>query len=92
MSLDLLNQCKTTTSKSHSTEAIEMRARRFGYFPRTFLWRGHEYQVETVERCWTTASRRSGWRMDRHYFQVRCAEGTFNLYQDLLRNTWHITT
>jgi hypothetical protein len=28
--------------------------------------------------------------MDRHYFQVRCAEGTFNVYQDLTHNTWHI--
>jgi hypothetical protein len=72
------------------TEAIDMRARRFGYFPRTFMWRGCEYQVEAVERCWTTTSRRNNGQMDRHYFQVRCAEGTFNVYQDLKHNTWHI--
>jgi hypothetical protein len=71
-------------------EAIDMRSRRFGYFPRTFVWRGREFQVEAVERCWTTASRRSGGQMDRHYFQVRCAEGTYNIFQDLRHNTWHI--
>jgi hypothetical protein len=46
--------------------------------------------VEAVERCWTTASRRNGGQLDRHYFQVRCAEGTYNIYQDLRHNTWHI--
>ena len=71
-------------------EAIDMRSRRFGYFPRTFVWRGREFQVEAVERCWTTASRRNGGQMDRHYFQVRCAEGTYNVFQDLRHNTWHI--
>ena len=76
---------------SRGGEAIDMRSRRFGYFPRTFVWRGREYQVEAVERCWTTASRRNGGQMDRHYFQVRCAEGTYNVYQDLRHNTWHIT-
>lgn len=76
--------------RSRGAEAIDMRSRRFGYFPRTFVWRGGEYQVEAVERCWTTTSRRSGGQMDRHYFQVRCAEGTFNVYQDLRHNTWHI--
>ncbi len=70
-------------------EPIDMRARRFGYFPLTFLWRGCLYHVEAVERCWTTA-KRSERRMDRHYFSVRCAEGVFQLYQDLKTNTWHI--
>lgn len=79
---------RSTTRRS--AEAIDMRARRFGYFPRTFVWRGREFQVEAVERCWTTASRRHGGQMDRHYFQVRCAEGTYNVYQELRHNTWHI--
>lgn len=69
-------------------EAIDMRARRFGYFPRTFLWRGHEYQVEAVQRCWTTGTRRA--KMNRHYFLVRCADGEYTLYQDLTHNTWHV--
>lgn len=71
------------------TESIEMIARRFGYFPNTFKWRGNKYYVEAVERCRTTA-RRDNHQMERHYFQVHCAEGTFNLYQDLRLNTWHI--
>ena len=69
-------------------EAIEMRSRRVGYFPRTFVWRGHEYTVEAVERCQTTGDRAG--QSQRHHFQVRCAEGRFNLYQDLTHNTWHI--
>lgn len=93
MSLMPFGNRKTATKSNirrGSTEAIDMRARRFGYFPRTFVWRGREYSVEAVERCWTTGSRRNGGRMDRHYFQVRCAEGTFDLFQDLIHNTWHI--
>jgi hypothetical protein len=98
MSLSLFGDRKSTMKPAlrrrgatrRGTEAIEMRARRFGYFPRTFVWQGREFQVEAVERCWTMASRRNGGKMDRHYFQVRCAEGTFNVYQDLTHNTWHI--
>jgi hypothetical protein len=93
MSLSLFGERKATakpTLKRRGTEAIDMRSRRFGYFPRTFVWRGREFQVEAVERCWTTASRRNSGQMDRHYFQVRCAEGTFNVYQNLAHNTWHI--
>ena len=67
-------------------QAIDMRSRRFGYFPRTFVWRGHEYQVESVVRCWTTTVR----KCSKHHFEVKCAEGKFHLYQDLQYNTWHI--
>ena len=93
MSLMPFGNRKTATKSNirrGGAEAIDMRARRFGYFPRTFVWRGREYSVEAVERCWTTGSRRNGGHMDRHYFQVRCAEGTFDLFQDLIHNTWHI--
>jgi hypothetical protein len=93
MSLMLFGNRKAarrSTLRRRGNEAIEMRARKFGYFPRIFVWRGHEYQVEAVERCWTTGSRRNGGQMERHHFQVRCAEGNFNLYQDLRHNTWHI--
>jgi|WetSurMetagenome_2_1015567.scaffolds.fasta_scaffold515722_1 hypothetical protein len=40
-------------------EQIDMRSRRFGYFPKTLAWRGKEYNVESVERCWTTASKKT---------------------------------
>lgn len=70
-------------------QAIRMEARRFGYFPQTFVWRGKRYEVHAVEQCWTI-SRRWFWGVERHCFRVRCAEGTFELYQDVKRNTWHI--
>lgn len=71
-------------------EPIQMRARLSGYFPRTFVWREQEFQVEAVERCWTMTSRRNGRPLDQHYFRVRCAEGTYTVYQDVQTNTWHI--
>jgi len=76
--------------KSHKrgAESIEMRERRHGYFPKAFVWRGHRYDVHAVERCWTI-SRRGG-RVDRHCFRVRCGEGTFEVYQDVRHNTWHM--
>jgi hypothetical protein len=77
-------------------EPIEMRERRHGYFPKTFVWRGQRYDVCAVERCWTV-SRRGG-RVEQHRFQVRCSfgpppnrrEGTFEVYQDARHNTWHV--
>jgi len=49
-----------------------------------------------VQPCWTV-SRRGG-RVVRHCFRVRCSfgsaqdrrEGTFELYQNVRHNTWHI--
>lgn len=71
-------------------EAIEILERRFQYFPRAFRWRGRRHDVEAVEECWTVS--RQGWRrrVERHFFRVQCAEGTFELYQDLEANTWHL--
>ena len=78
----------TLLSKLKSrSEAIDMRARRFGYFPRTFVWRGKECQVEAVERAYTTGTRAAA---QRHYFLVRCADGKHTLYHDLKASTWHI--
>jgi len=79
-------------------EPIEMRERRYGYFPKAFTWRGHRYDVYAVERCWTVSRRRRGSRVERHYFRVRCSfgsaqdrrEGTFEVYQDVRHNTWHL--
>ncbi|HET89740.1 MAG TPA: hypothetical protein ENN99_03235 [Chloroflexi bacterium] len=67
-----------------------MRERRHGYFPKTFVWRGHQYDVQAVERCWTVSRRGWGGRVDQHRFRVRCREGTFELYQDVHHNTWHM--
>jgi hypothetical protein len=70
-------------------EAIRMEVKRFEYFPQTFVWHGKRYDVHAVEQCWTV-SRRWVWDVERHCFRVRCAEGTFELYQDAKRNTWHV--
>lgn len=40
-------------TRSRRGEAIRMEAKRFGYFPQTFVWRGKRYDVHAVERCWT---------------------------------------
>lgn len=54
-------------------ETIEILARRYGYFPAAFRWRGRRFAVLTVEKCWTAAGRR--------LFQVRCIDGSFLLEQ-----------
>ena len=71
-------------------EAVEMVQQRHRYFPRIFRWRGRRHAVEAVERCWTVTRR--GWkcRVERHYFLVRCAEGEFELYQEIQSGTWHL--
>lgn len=71
-------------------EALEMVEQRFRYLPQVFRWRGRQHHVDAVERCWTVA--RPGWkrRVERRYFHVLCADGTFELYQDLKANTWHL--
>jgi hypothetical protein len=74
--------------RGRGAEPIDMRARRHDYFPKTFVWRGHRYDVHAVERCWTV-SRRGG-QVERHCFRVRCSEGTFEVYQDVGHNTWHL--
>lgn len=71
-------------------DTVQMVRRRFQYFPDLFCWRGKRHRVQAVQRCWTVARR--GWRgrIERHYFQVECAEGEFELYQDVQDGTWHL--
>ena len=71
-------------------EPLELTERRFQYFPRRFRWRGQDYRVQQVKECWTVSRR--GWqqRVERHFFRVQCAEGEFELYQDVRENTWHL--
>jgi hypothetical protein len=77
-------------SRRRRSESIDMRERRHGYFPKLFVWRGHRYRVNAVERCWTVSRRGGGNRVERHCFRVRCPEGTFEVYQDVRYNTWHM--
>ncbi len=71
-------------------EALEMVEMRFRYFPHVFRWRGRHLHVDTVERCWTVCRRTLKRSIQRHFFQVCCAEGVFELYQDVEANTWHL--
>ncbi len=66
-------------------EAVEIREKRFGYFPKRFRWRGKIYDVEQVERCWTIMKSRP-----RLCFRVRCREASFELFQDVKANTWEV--
>jgi len=71
-------------------EQIMVVKKRFGYFPQTFLWRGKTFEVLATEKCQTELKRSLFNRVERHHFRVNCAEGTFELFQDILNNTWHI--
>jgi hypothetical protein len=90
---NLGRKSRTKHSSGHPSrrgEPIDMRERRHGYFPKLFVWRGHRYRVNAVERCWTVSRRNRGNRVERHCFRVRCPEGTFEVYQDVRYNTWHL--
>jgi len=76
--------------KKRYDEPIRMQAKRFGFFPKTFLWHGRRYQVKRVERAWTVSRRRQRRRVERRCFRVHTAEGVFDIYQDLAANTWHL--
>jgi hypothetical protein len=71
-------------------EAIELLEQRFQYLPRVFRWRGRRYSVEVVRKCWTTSRWRWRGRVERRFFQVQCAEGGFELFQDLRSGTWRL--
>lgn len=76
--------------RGRGPDAIDMRSRRHGYFPKLFVWRGRRYHVDAVERCWTISRRGRDGRVERHCFRVRCPEGTFEVFQDVRHNTWHM--
>ncbi|MEA3397353.1 MAG: DUF6504 family protein [Chloroflexota bacterium] len=69
-------------------EPIRLLARRHNYFPQRFLWRGEQYNIDAVERAWSEVRRNR--KIARHFFRVRCAEGTFVLYQDARLNAWYL--
>mgnify|MGYP005644759813 CR=1 FL=1 len=94
------SRSKRRNKRGHrgGADPIEMRERRHNYFPKSFVWRGLRYDVDAVERCWTVSRRSRGGRVERHCFRVRCSfgppqdrqRGTFEVYQDVRHNTWHI--
>lgn len=71
-------------------EPVEMMQRKFRYFPRVFRWRGQRFQVEAVKRRWTVVRHGRKRRVARHFWQIQCAEGDFELFQDIETGTWHL--
>lgn len=69
-------------------EPIRLLSRRHNYFPQRFLWRGVQYDIYAVVRAWTEIKR--GGTLIRHFFRVKCLEGTFDLYQDVTLNAWYM--
>ena len=70
-------------------EPVEMVQRRFQYFPRIFRWRGLRFEVESVQRVWTVT--RHGLRhAGRHFFQVQCTVGDFELFQEAPAGIWYV--
>ncbi len=77
---------RLTRPRRGARQAVEIQEKRFGYFPQRFRWRGHVYEVQAVERCWTKANGNP------HLcFRVRCLEGVFELYQNVRANTWEVS-
>jgi hypothetical protein len=81
-----LSLTRTKSGRRNKRESIEMIEKRFGYFPKQFRWHGRLYDVEVVERCWTSV--RSHPRL---CFRVRCRERSFELSQDVRLNRWEVT-
>jgi len=75
-----------------------MLERRHDHAPKLFAWRGHCYQVEAVERCWTMSRGGLRGQVERTYFRVRAGRrgqvGTcpeqLEIYRDAQRDTWHM--
>ena len=89
--LDLLRPAGRARGRARRIhEPIAVPAKRNGYFPQAFVWRGQRHDVRSVESCRTEVRR--GWqgRVERHLFRVRTASAIFELAQDLARDTWHV--
>ncbi len=71
-------------------EPVIVPAKRFGFFPQVFVWRGERLDVRAVESCQTEV--RDDWRgrVERHRFRVRTADAVFELTQDPAQDTWKV--
>ena len=71
-------------------EPVRVVQKRYGYSPQVFLWHGRAYRAIKIEDSWTVSRRGPFNRLERLYFRIRCAEGVFDLFQDVLSNTWYV--
>lgn len=68
-------------------EPIRMAAKRFGFFPSVFIWRGQRHNICAVESCRTENGRG---KVRRHIFRVRTDRAVLELAQDVARDAWRI--
>jgi hypothetical protein len=71
-------------------EPVVVPAKRFGFFPQVFVWRGQRHDVRAVEACQTEVRHDWRGRVECHRFRVRTANGIFELTQDPARDTWKV--
>ncbi|MGH2522137.1 MAG: DUF6504 family protein [Anaerolineales bacterium] len=71
-------------------EPIAVPAKQHGFFPKAFVWRGRLHKVRSVESCRTEVRRNWQGKVERHRFRVRTENATFELTQDLARDTWQL--
>jgi hypothetical protein len=76
--------------KRLGAQAVLIKQKRFGYFPQVFVWGGRAHRIVACEESGTVSHWGLFGRIERRYFRVRCVQGTCELFQDLLNNTWHI--
>ncbi len=75
---------------SSDCEPVELVAKRFGFFPAVFGWRGRWFQVEAIEGCHVApADWLLPWRKEVR-FRVRTSAGAFELAQDIGSGSWKI--
>ncbi|MDW8325224.1 MAG: hypothetical protein RMK99_01555 [Anaerolineales bacterium] len=75
------------TRRRKLREPIRIEAKRFGFFPSAFTWRGRRHDIRAVESCRTENGHG---RVRRHIFRVRTDRAVLELTQDVARDAWRI--
>jgi hypothetical protein len=71
-------------------EPVVVPAKRFGFFPQVFVWRGQRHDVDAVEACQTEMRRDWRGRVECHRFRVRTKGAVFELTHDPARDQWQL--
>ena len=72
-------------------EPVTIAATQYGVFPQIFCWRGKRHYIRAIEACRTEVRRDRHGQLARHCFRVRTETATFELVQDVQRDTWQVT-
>ena len=71
-------------------EPVVVPAKRFGFFPQVFVWRGQRLDVSAVEACETEMRRDWRGRVECHRFRVRTESAVFELTHEPERDKWQL--